>query len=280
MEGTNPPITDEEKAKKRTKIIQTVIALGVPFLMLTAFFVYAGFSYKPPQSDIIALDQNVNQNQNSSELTNTNSNNVSKSTYLSRSTTASLPACEVLNVPATSGMQLSTSSPGLKESTTDHYYKIHGNTDWDLREQMKQCGPKADGESFDAVTYYYINWQYLYDYKADGKCNVMNLAVGVKVNFYYPSWEEKDSGAKSVVDKWSRYMTNLITHEEGHRQRAIDGAAKVLDKLNSLSDYPDCESLENGANAEGTAVMNQLEADQKSYDDDTGHGATQGAVFP
>lgn len=277
MEGNNQ-ILEEQKRKQRTKVIQTLIVIFVPLFILVAFFVYAATSYRPPHEFSLS-DTSSNQNTNDSSNVNLSNSN-SRSSNTNSIVTADLQSCEMLTVPENSGLQISTSSPGLKDSTADHYYKIYGNTVWDLRSQMSQCGPKQDGESFDAVTYYYINWNYLYQYQADGSCQIKNVAVGVKVDIYYPGWQRPNNPDFVVVERWDSYMKNLIIHEEGHRQIAFEGAQQILDKLNSIPESDDCQQIENQANTESVAITDAVAARQKSYDDTTNHGETQGAVFP
>ena len=276
MEGNNQ-IFEEEKRKKRTKTIQTLIVILVPLGILVTFFVYAATSYRPPEN-LYLSNANNNENLNNNSNSSTNSDNWNNNS--GATVTANLQSCEMLTVPKNSGLQISTSSPGLKDSTADHYYKIYGNTVWDLRSQMSQCGPKQDGESFDAVTYYYINWNYLYQYDANGNCKIENAAVGVKVDIYYPGWQKPSNPDSATANRWDTYMRNLITHEDGHRQIAFEGAQEVLDRLNSLPESDDCQQIENQANSESITVTDAVAARQKSYDDTTNHGETQGAVFP
>lgn len=275
MEGNNQ-IVEEQKRKKRTKLIQTLIVIFVPLFILVTFFIYAATSYSPPENLYLSntnYDANINNNINSS------AENDNRNYHTGSVVTADLQSCEMLTVPENSGLQISTSSPGLRDSTADHYYKIYGNTVWDLRNQMSQCGPKQDGESFDAVTHYYINWNYLYQYQADGSCQIKNVAVGVKVDIYYPGWQKPNNPDYLVVERWNAYIKNLIVHEEGHRQIAFEGAKQIFDKLNSIPESDDCQTIENQANAESTAITNEVAVRQKSYDDATNHGETQGAFF-
>jgi predicted secreted Zn-dependent protease len=75
-------------------------------------------------------------------------------------------------------------------------------------------------------------------------------------------------------------MEKLITHEEGHASLAEVGAQSVYETIVALPASPTCEALGEAANAAAQEKMDELKKRQQAYDDETGHGKTQGAVFP
>jgi predicted secreted Zn-dependent protease len=104
--------------------------------------------------------------------------------------------------------------------------------------------------------------------------------VSVSVVISSPAWVQPASAAPAVVDRWNRYMNALITHENGHRDRGIAAGDKIYNKLSAMRREGSCPVLANDANASANAILAEYNASDSQYDKDTGHGKTQGAVFP
>jgi predicted secreted Zn-dependent protease len=72
----------------------------------------------------------------------------------------------------------------------------------------------------------------------------------------------------------------LKTHEAGHQQIAIEAGREIRQTLKGLPAYLSCSELEQAADAAGQNILDQFREKEKSYDQTTKHGATQGARFP
>ncbi len=160
------------------------------------------------------------------------------------------------------------------------YYEIRGNSEKELRDQMCRNGYTFnDGERYDSVT----SWRWKIDYGYDctpRACTPDSFKVALVIIYRYPKWVHTDGAPQPLVDKWDGYMKNLITHEKGHRDMAVEAAAELSRAVAALPPAASCAEFDREVRALGHERMKKLNADQKSYDETTGHGKTQGAVFP
>lgn len=160
------------------------------------------------------------------------------------------------------------------------YYEIRGNSEKELRGQMCRNGCSFnDGEKYDSVTSWHWRLNYGYD-RAPGACIADSLKVALVIIYRYPKWVHTDGAPQPLVDKWDGYMKNLITHENGHRDLAVEAAAELSRALAALLPAATCAELDREVRALSRARMQKLNAEEKGYDESTIHGKTQGAVFP
>jgi predicted secreted Zn-dependent protease len=159
------------------------------------------------------------------------------------------------------------------------YYEINGNDATQLRREMSRNGIKwGDGKTYDALTTWNIKWDY--DCKStESRCRIDALKTKVNIVFRYPKWAQTDSASQQLLTRWNSYMANLITHENGHRDMAIEHTADFARAASELS-ASSCDELDRKVEALGNERMAKLNADERDYDAVTVHGTTQGAVFP
>lgn len=187
--------------------------------------------------------------------------------------------CQSLSNYSASPLTLNTQNPGYKEKIETTNYIIHGYTATDLRSQMSTCGTEQDGKRYDANASYYINSQYLYNVTNKG-CSAKNVTVGLHVNFHVPKWDQPSEFVSGLDGKWTNYMNLLQGHEDGHKELSQKYAQQIY---NTMVDYPAstaCDDLAIKINATVNQILQTLTDEQVSYDEATGHGRTQGAVFP
>jgi predicted secreted Zn-dependent protease len=160
------------------------------------------------------------------------------------------------------------------------YYEIRGNSETELRCQMTKNGCRwADGKKYDSLT----SWQWRWDLGSDTAsrtCTADSVRVTLDVSFRFPKWIASGDAPRPLVDKWDRYMRNLIRHEEGHRDMALEATADFARAVAGLPPVASCEDLDREVRALSRAMMAQLNADENEYDAATDHGSTQGALFP
>ncbi len=159
-------------------------------------------------------------------------------------------------------------------------YTIEGSTPSDLRREMSAKGPQgAGGRRFDGYTRWYVSWKYRYN-SAGSSCAITSVTTSVKVTMTLPQWRNENRADSATRAQWSRYLTALELHEQGHRRHGVDAANEVDQAIAAMLPAGNCDALGANANALGMSILrkyNQLDLD---YDRDTRHGATQGARFP
>lgn len=160
------------------------------------------------------------------------------------------------------------------------YYEIFGCCEKDLHSDLRQkCVNWKDGRKFDSVT----NWKVKSDYghkRAPESCATDSFIVTVEVVFHLPKWAPTNDAPLSLVKKWDSYMENLMMHEQGHRDRAVEAATELTRSVAELPPAGTCTELDREVQKLYRARMEKLLKDQEEYDDITNHGIAQGAVFP
>jgi predicted secreted Zn-dependent protease len=151
------------------------------------------------------------------------------------------------------------------------YYNIYGSTAAELREQMNLLGPVDDtGYRGDAMARWYIEWRWPGYGTSD--CDLSAATTSYTLTVEMPYWEPPADTDPALIKKWSEYMVILAGHEQGH----IDNFFKYYPQALPAIQNATCDTAEQAVQA----VLQQIRDADIAYDDETGHGATQGAVFP
>lgn len=136
-----------------------------------------------------------------------------------------------------------------------------------------------DGKRYDSVTTWNVKWHYGYD-RGPQTCSAESFKTSIDITFRFPKWVRDDGASQSLVDKWDCYMKNLVMHENGHRDMAVEAAEELARAVAAMPPASSCSELDRRVRALHKERMQKLNADEKKYDADTNHGHTQGAVFP
>ncbi len=168
----------------------------------------------------------------------------------------------------------------LLEKTS--YYPVYGKTAKELRINMNSTTINCldDPRSpYDACTTWYVNWYYTQEIRA-GECHPEKITLKVDVSYNYPQWADQSQSDPSTISRWDEYYKNLLTHEAGHKDNALNGAKKILATLSTLPGYSTCQELDGVVNQTAKAILREVNQNDIDYDAQTNHGATQGATFP
>ena len=83
-----------------------------------------------------------------------------------------------------------------------------------------------------------------------------------------------------VLNRWTTFISNTITHESGHVTRNYQGATNFRRDLGNALPAGDCPTLMPRLNDLFTRATGTIRQSNIDYDAETQHGAKQGAVFP
>jgi predicted secreted Zn-dependent protease len=161
------------------------------------------------------------------------------------------------------------------------FYRITGSTEKDLRQQLNVLGPpdEESGKIFDARTDWVINWYFYYN-QGNNECTIDRVDVSLSITYTYPEWKPPSDASKALVTKWINYMQKLSMHEEGHGSLADNGVQIIYKTILDMPPSTTCDALGDATNAAALEKIDDLKQRQRAYDDETGHGETQGAIFP
>ena len=176
--------------------------------------------------------------------------------------------------PATSSPTLAALAPELAAmpGVTLVGYPVSGRSPRGVRESINERRPRpAEGEPFDGRT----DWRYQTRWRGNGAggCDPATAEVEMTIVVTLPELTNRDALDRREREQWDRYFTALIGHEQNHARIALAGAEQMR---NFMRNAPDCATMQ-AAQARVSASINAANA---SYDERTGHGRTEGAVYP
>jgi predicted secreted Zn-dependent protease len=160
------------------------------------------------------------------------------------------------------------------------YYEVFGGCEKDVQcDLQRKCITWKDGKKYDSVTNWKIKWDYDHNPSAQN-CSPNSFRVTVDVTFHLPKWVPTKEAPRQLVDKWDGYMKNVLAHEKGHRDIAVQAATELTRKVAQLPSALACVELERAIHDLCRKQMRILDRNEKQYDAATNHGHTQGAIFP
>jgi len=160
------------------------------------------------------------------------------------------------------------------------HYDIHGWNVSQLQGQLIRCGVRlGDGQVYGGWTDWSVTWTFLCR-KRFGSCVVSNVKTFVDVTYRLPRWVN-GSPPPRLARRWNRYYRALKIHEEGHKAIAVQAAKEIEAALsNRLPPASTCSRARAEADETARKIVRKYLRLEKEYDRRTGHGMTQGAVFP
>ncbi len=158
--------------------------------------------------------------------------------------------------------------PGIRGAAVA-YYDIVGSTASELRRQMDLLGPSDAGLRVDAYTAWYIRWNWPGHGTPDGDPSRATTSIQITVTL--PRWANPAGADPALLKRWDEYRQALARHEQGHVEIVTRGYSEVLRAIRDA----------NGATAEQAAqqALARIREAERVYDEETRHGATQGATF-
>ena len=190
--------------------------------------------------------------------------------------TPSPPGCPDTSFQVPSVLTLS--APGLTTAIDPpRLYPVGGNTVAEINTQIGKCKPPSAGR-YAAITRYSLNYSYTASKQADGLCRLARVSVGIHVAVALPGWTPGPGAAPGLADAWQAYVAALTLHEQGHVDRDVQSAQQLRSDLEALGES-DCATLNVQVSALATKSGVALAQANLDYDNETGHGATQGAVL-
>lgn len=158
------------------------------------------------------------------------------------------------------------------------YYDIEGESPQALAAALATHGPEFNGHRFFGMTEWSLSANYGWAASASG-CRLSDVTVKVDVETRLPHWRRNGHRDATLRTDWYRFLGALDRHERGHRALAREAADAVRQRLVALS-MPTCQGVRQEAQRAAQAVMGTYDARHRAYDASTGHGYTQGAVWP
>jgi predicted secreted Zn-dependent protease len=157
-------------------------------------------------------------------------------------------------------------------------YPVTGSRAGEVLASMAAAAPSTEGETFFGLTVTELSFRYVREATARG-CTLRDVEIALAVTFSLPEWTPGAGTEDALRRDWARFDSNLRRHEDRHRALAEAGAEAILRELDGLS-APTCGQADAEARRRAERVRIETDAAHRRYDDETGHGRTQGAVWP
>ncbi|MFH1785396.1 MAG: DUF922 domain-containing protein [Candidatus Micrarchaeota archaeon] len=177
------------------------------------------------------------------------------------------------------------------------HYELTSEDFSELGEELDEKGPNG----YAAITRAEYEYTYCPDVSTtvdQEECNctcnatIGTLNVSVVITQDLPTWTG-DGYANATANQkaeWDRFMEKLRLHEDGHSSLYTAGKSKIENSIDSPSKTATAATCQKAcedavgeldqAIYEGfEAGITEVDNDNKEYDDNTTHGATQGAVL-
>ena len=157
-------------------------------------------------------------------------------------------------------------------------YELVGASEEVLLAGMRALGPKSEGSEYFGLTETQLAYRYWKEEAEDG-CHLEQIRIDLNVTITLPRWEASRVAPYELRRDWLRFDTALRRHEDGHRQISEQSAREVYHALRSLR-TASCDGMDVAAQRTAERLRDVSEQRQANYDRQTGHGRTQGAVWP
>ncbi|MEO9080351.1 MAG: DUF922 domain-containing protein [Rhodanobacter sp.] len=159
------------------------------------------------------------------------------------------------------------------------YYDVAGDSARALRQDLNSKGPLDNGKRFDAETLWHVRWKYLYAPAGSG-CKFTQMSTSLDGTIEFPRWEHTGFVEGPLRRKWKSYVAALRVHEDGHYAHGVAARQEIQALGESFQIAGSCTTIVKTFNDEAAAILAKYQAMDLKYDQDTGHGKSQGAIFP
>ena len=170
------------------------------------------------------------------------------------------------------------STSGVRTSVATETYAVQGSTADELLSSMASRAPRTDGEVFFGLTEAEIGLRFRPTPVAGG-CLLRDVEIDLALTVTLPEWTPAPPSDAALVRDWGRFRRALASHEDRHAEIAESGAQRMLRAIDGLR-RQSCEVASNEAQRRLERLEIEVEAAQRRYDSETGHGRTEGAVWP
>ena len=174
--------------------------------------------------------------------------------------------------------RLRAASPGVQTSLSMAPYRVSGETAADVLASLRANGPRSADGVFFGATETALDVRYRRA-EAEVGCVLVDVEVLLQVVVKLPEWTPGPDVESGLRRDWRRFHRALAGHEDRHREIAERGADRLHDQLVGLR-RTTCDQLETEAQRRLQRAEIEIPGAHRRYDAETGHGQTEGAVWP
>ena len=232
------------------------LAASISVLALGSFWVLTRGPLAPPPSDVVAADGTV--------------------VVVERSEAP--VSVRPKSLPPPTAPRPRERAPVVRTELTAQSYAVGGGTADEVLRSLLDNGPRTDGDVFFGLTEAAIDLRYDAVAARVG-CEVRDVEVVLGLTITLPEWMPPPGTDPELARDWGRFRRALAAHEDRHRQIAVDGAGALYKAVAGLH-RTTCEQANEEARRRLERLEIEIAAAHRRFDVETGHGRTEGAVWP
>ena len=155
--------------------------------------------------------------------------------------------------------------------TSVEFYEIIADRLSELSPQMRVSGPIDDDNiRRDAL----LSWSIIWRWNRDTHNSSMPVRVRATTRLVLPRWCPSEAPSDEERGEWHRYLLQVLEHEAGHLRIFLEYSRTFESTLFSVgSSCDNCPMSD--LNKLGEELISRLNEQQRLYDKETSHGATQ-----
>lgn len=158
-------------------------------------------------------------------------------------------------------------------------YPVRGRTVGEVWRAMTAAAPTATGTAYHGRNDFALSWQWRTAAGTGLGCELRDPRVSVTSQITVPTLVPDSAAEPRLVERWAAYDAALRRHERGHEVIAARAAGDLVHALRRVR-TAGCLAADSEGDRTARAALTALQAAERAYDDSTGHGRTQGAVWP
>lgn len=163
----------------------------------------------------------------------------------------------------------------VQERVQEQYYDLQVDSGQSLSRALNQASPiRQNGQIYHAYTRWRVQWNFWWREQRDGRCQIDLTRTRLNATITLPRLGDGDARQRQ---RFEQYLRALREHELGHYRIGQAAAAEIDAALLQTSEYPSCAELQQQANRRANAILRRHAEQERQYDQQTGHGRSQGA---
>lgn len=172
----------------------------------------------------------------------------------------------------------SAAHTGVRVNISYQYYPVKGNTINEIAASLQKNGPRSENSLFYATTTSQTGFSYR-RVERGAHCKLENVGVRTDVVMLLPQWVDRSESPERLKRAWDEFLDNLITHEGEHYRIVDESTTRLYQALTGMR-ADNCALLDSQAKATVEEISGQQTELNHRFDQETGHGMDDGAVWP
>ena len=155
------------------------------------------------------------------------------------------------------------------------YYPINVYSASEIPGELKKSPLKIENKQYGGQAEGIIQFQYQ-AIRSNVVCKAKRLSVKVDIIYTLPKLIN-DHTEGGVDEIWNEWYPILLQHEKNHGEYFIQGAQDLENRITQLGSVRGCKKLKAEIKKIYEEVVEEVNANNKEYDDSTQHGITEGS---